>query len=190
MSNVNLVKSSDDDLASIQTNLSNAGPIDRVIVSLSRMSLFNGELGFHLVRAAMVFTFAIFGYQKWFSFESHQIAPLIQHSPVVFWLIPAFGIRGAGFFLGTTEWLFGTLIFLGWWSRKLGILGALGSIITFIGTVTIIPFLPDAWADEAGGFPLMHLTAGFLLKDLLFLAVSFFLLQQDLTRSAREIMRH
>ncbi|XRD91028.1 DUF417 family protein [Dyella nitratireducens] len=163
--------------------------MDKVIVTLSKTSLFKGDVGHHLVRAAMVFTFAIFGYQKWYSFEAHQITPLIQHSPLVFWLIPAFGINGAGYFLGTTEWLFGSLILLGFWHRKLGLLGAIGSTITFAGTVTIIPFLPNAWAVEAGGFPLMYLPVAFLMKDVLFLAVSLYLLQRDVVRAAREIVR-
>ena len=163
---------------------------NRAIVYLSKISLFKGEIGDHLVRAAMVFTFAIFSYQKWFSFEAHQITPFIQHSPLVFWLIPAFGIRGAGFFLGTTELLFGSLILLGFWNRKLGILGALGSVVTFAGTVTIIPFLPNAWASEAGGFPAMYLPVAFLLKDVLFFVVSIYLLQKDVTLAAKEIERN
>jgi hypothetical protein len=80
------------------------------------------------------------------------------------------GVQSAGYFLGTSELTFGTLILLGYWSRKLGILGALGSIVTFVGTVGIIFFLPDAWAKEAGGFPIMTLPLGFLMKDFLFLA--------------------
>jgi uncharacterized membrane protein YkgB len=156
-------------------------------VRFSRTSLLKGEIGHHLVRVAMVFTFFMFGYQKWFSFEAHQITPFIQHSPLVFWLIPAFGIRGAGFFLGTTEWLFGLLILLGFRSHKLGALGALGSIVTFLGTVTIIPFFPNAWATEAGGFPAMYLPVAFLLKDVLFLAVSVYLFQRDLKQAARDI---
>ena len=116
-----------------------------------------------------------------------HLVPLISHSPVVFWLLPAFGVRGAGYFLGTTEMIFGSLILLGYWSPRLGILGALGSIVTFIGTTSIIPFLPNGWAHEAGGFPIMTLPLGFLMKDVLFLAASFYLLKQDLTRAALEI---
>src|SRR5580704_10081330 len=162
------------------------GVVDTLIRSISMVALFRSDLDYHLVRAAMVFTFFIFGYQKWFSFEAQQITPFIAHSPLVFWLIPAFGVRGASFFLGSTEWLFGTLILLGYWNAKLGVLGALGSIVTFLGTVSIIPFLPDAWAAEAGGFPAMYLPAAFLVKDFLFLAASFYLLKQDLTRAALE----
>jgi uncharacterized membrane protein YkgB len=160
--------------------------VDKAIVRLSKTSLFKGDLGHQLIRAAMVFTFAIFGYQKWYSFEAHQISPLIAHSPLVFWLIPAFGINGAGYFLGTTEWLFGSLLLLGFWHRKLGILGAIGSTITFLGTASIIPFLPNAWAVEAGGFPVMYLPVAFLMKDVLFLAASLYLLQSDVKRAAAE----
>jgi uncharacterized membrane protein YkgB len=95
-------------------------------------------------------------------------------------------VRGASFFLGATELLFGTLILLGFWDRRLGVVGALGSIVVFLGTVTIIPFFPNAWAAEAGGFPAMYLPVAFLMKDFLFLAASFYLLKQDLTRGAED----
>ena len=164
--------------------------VNAFLLRVSKSWLFRGDLDNHLIRGVMVFEFYMFSYQKWYSFESHQIASFIAHSPLVFWTIPAFGIRGAGFFLGTTETLFGTLILLGYWNRKLGILGALGSIVTFLGTVTIIPFFPNAWATEAGGFPAMYLPVAFLMKDFLFVAASFYLLKQDVTRAAAEIERH
>src|SRR5437016_5604952 len=34
------------------------------------------------------------------------------------------------------------------------------------------------WAHEAGGFPIMTLPLGFLMKDVLFLVASFYLLKQ------------
>jgi uncharacterized membrane protein YkgB len=163
--------------------------VNSLIVRLSETGLFRSNLDRHFVRASMVLIFYIFSYQKWFSFEAHQIASFISHSPLVFWLIPAFGVRGAGFFLGTTELIFGTLILLGFWNASLGILGALGSIITFLGTVTIIPFFPNAWAAEAGGFPAMYLPVAFLVKDVVLLAVSFYLLKQDMMRAALKIGR-
>src|SRR5580693_3723412 len=45
-------------------------------------------------------------------------------------------------FLGVAEWLFGALLFAGYWNKRLGILGALGSCFAFIATTTIIPFMP------------------------------------------------
>ena len=86
--------------------------------------------------------------------------------------------------LGSCEWTFGTLLFLGFWNKRLGILGALGSCATFIGTVTIIPFMPDGWDASAGGFPAMTGNVPFLLKDVALLAVSFYLLRQDVMRAS------
>ena len=73
---------------------------------------------------------------------------------------------------------------MGFWNKKLGILGALGSSATFIGTVTIIPFMPDGWDAAAGGFPAMTGNVPFLMKDLVLLAASIYLLRQDVARVA------
>jgi len=51
-----------------------------------------------------------------------------------------------------------------------------------IGTVTIIPFMPDGWAASAGGFPAMQGNVAFLMKDVVLLAVSVYLLRQDVAR--------
>jgi uncharacterized membrane protein YkgB len=161
--------------------------MNSLILRSSQSRLFQGDLEYKLLRAAMVLTFFAFGIQKWNAYTARTLAPLISHSPIVFWLEPVFGVRGAGFFLGTSELTFGALILLGYWSHKLGILGALGAIVTFVGTVGIIFFLPDAWAKEAGGFPIMTLPLAFLMKDFLFLAVSFCLLKRDLVSAASEL---
>jgi hypothetical protein len=51
-----------------------------------------------------------------------------------------------------------------------------------IATSTIIPFMPDGWAASAGGFPAMTEPVAFLMKDLVILAASMYLLRQDLIR--------
>jgi uncharacterized membrane protein YkgB len=70
---------------------------------------------------------------------------------------------------------------LGFWNKKLGILGALGSCVTFIMTVTIIPFMPNGW-DASAGFPAMAGNVPFLMKDVVLFAVSVYLLKQDVLR--------
>jgi uncharacterized membrane protein YkgB len=78
--------------------------------------------------------------------------------------------------------VFGAFLFCGFWNKPLGILGALGSCFSFIATVTIIPFMPDGWAASAGGFPAMTGNVPFLMKDVVLLAASFYLLRQDVVR--------
>jgi uncharacterized membrane protein YkgB len=131
----------------------------------------------------MVLIFLFFGYQKWFEYEAQALIPYISHGPLLSWMYPVFGIRGACWFLGVAEWAFGALIFIRFWNKTAGILGALGGIASFVGTTTtIIPFMPDGWAASAGGFPAMTERVAFLMKDFVLLAVSFYLLKQDLLR--------
>jgi uncharacterized membrane protein YkgB len=148
---------------------------------LIKFGLLKDDLDYHLLRASMVIIFLAFGYQKWWEYEAQVLIPYISNGPLIFWLYPVFGIRGASWFLGASEWLFGALLFLGFWNKKLGILGALGSCATFVGTVTIIPFMPNGW-DPAAGFPAMAGNVPFLVKDVVLLAVSIYLLKQDVMR--------
>ena len=151
---------------------------------LTRFGLLKRVLDYHLVRASMVVIYFFFGYQKWFAYEAQGLIPFISNGPLISWMYPVFGIQGASWFLGVSEWLFGALLFLGFWNKKLGILGALGSCVTFIMTITIIPFMPDGWAASAGGFPAMVGNVAFLMKDVVLFAVSFYLLKQDVMRAS------
>jgi uncharacterized membrane protein YkgB len=51
----------------------------------------------------MVIIFAFFGYQKWWAYEAERLIPYISNGPLIFWLYPAFGVRGASWFLGVSE---------------------------------------------------------------------------------------
>jgi uncharacterized membrane protein YkgB len=152
---------------------------------LTKLGLLKEDLDYHVLRASMVIIYFFFGYQKWFNYEAQTLIPFISNDPLISWMYPVFGIQGASWFLGVSEWLFGALLFLGFWNKKLGILGALGSCVTFIMTITIIPFMPDGWAASAGGFPAMQGNVAFLMKDVVLFAVSFYLLKQDAERVLR-----
>jgi uncharacterized membrane protein YkgB len=158
------------------------GLMSPLINVLFKVGILKEDLDYHLIRASMVIIFLFFGYQKWWEYEAQALIPYISNGPLIFWLYPVFGIRGATWFLGVSEWTFGTLLFLGFWNKKLGILGAIGSCITFIGTVTIIPFMPNGWAASAGGFPAMTEHVAFLMKDIVLFSVSLYLLRQDVAR--------
>jgi uncharacterized membrane protein YkgB len=149
---------------------------------LVKLGILKEDLDYHFVRASMVIIYFFFGYQKWFDYEAQGLIPFFTHGPLIFWMYPVFGVKGASYFLGVSEWLFGALLLAGFWNKKLGILGALGSVATFITTITIIPFMPDGWAPSAGGFPAMVGNVAFLMKDVVLLAASVYLLRQDVLR--------
>jgi uncharacterized membrane protein YkgB len=159
-----------------------------IIKLLNKYGILESDLDYHLIRASMVIIFMFFGYQKWWNYEAQALIPYISNGPLIFWMYPVFGIRGATYFLGVSEWLFGALLFWGFWNKKAGIVGALGGCASFVSTATIMPFIPGGWAPSAGGFPAMTETMAFLMKDLVLLAASFYLLKQDLLR--RSIAQH
>jgi uncharacterized membrane protein YkgB len=153
-----------------------------VIRTLIRIGLLKDDLDYHIVRASMVIIYFFFGYQKWFDYEAKGLVPFFTHGPLIFWMYPVFGVKGSTYFLGASEWLFGALLLAGFWNKRLSVIGSLGSVLTFLCTVTIIPFMPDGWAASAGGFPAMVGNVAFLMKDVVLLAVSVYLLKQDVLR--------
>ena len=62
---------------------------------LIRFGLLKDDLDYHLLRASMVIIFLAFGYQKWWEYEAQVLIPYISNGPLIFWLYPVFGIRGA-----------------------------------------------------------------------------------------------
>jgi uncharacterized membrane protein YkgB len=157
--------------------------MNALVKVLARSGLLKGNLDLHLVRGSMVLIFLLFGYQKWFEYEAQGLIPFISNGPLTFWMYPVFGLHGATYFLGVSEWLTAALLIWGFWNPKAGILGALLSVGTFVTTVTIIPFMPDGW-DAAAGFPAMKGNVAFLMKDVVLLAVSVYLLKQDVVRAS------
>lgn len=156
--------------------------MNNILNLIGRSFLMKNDLDYHLLRASMVLIFLWFGYDKWFDVEIRDLIPLLTNAPLLSWTIPVLGVSGTSILLGTAEWTFGLLLFLGFWNNKLGVLGAIGSIMTFVGTLTIFPFAPGAWHPEAGGFPAMTIVSGFLLKDLVLLTASLALLRKDLSK--------
>jgi uncharacterized membrane protein YkgB len=154
-----------------------------LIKALAKSRLFSTDLDYHLVRASMVIIYLLFGYQKWWEYEAQNLIPFISNGPLISWMYPVFGMRGATWFLGVSEWITAALLIWGFWNKKVGALAAAISTATFITTITIIPFMPDGW-DSAAGFPAMKGNVAFLMKDLVLLAVSFYLLKQDVMRAS------
>ena len=152
-----------------------------IATRMAALGLLRDNLEYHVLRAALVYIFAAFSYTKWHQYGAQLMIPFISHSPFIFWLYPAFGIRGGARFLGASEWIIFALLYAGFWDKRIGALGALGSTVTFFTTLTIIPFIPGGW-DPAAGFPAMAGPLPFLMKDLVLLAMSFYLLKQDLIR--------
>ena len=72
--------------------------MNRLINALIKLGLLTDDLDYHLIRASMVVLFLFFGYQKWFEYEAQTLIPFIKNGPLIFWMYPVFGIRGASLY--------------------------------------------------------------------------------------------
>jgi uncharacterized membrane protein YkgB len=127
-----------------------------LINAVSKTGMFNDDFDHYFVRASMVIIFFFFGYQKWFDYEAQALIPYISNGPLTSWMYPVFGVRVDDMRTSVPGLL----------EQEIGILGALGSIVTFVTTFSILPFMPNGWAESAGGFPAMTANVAFLMKDL------------------------
>ncbi len=143
--------------------------------------MFSPRITAHLLRYMLVLVFLAFGYVKFFPFEAEGVAPLIAAHPFLSWLIPAFGKAGASMFLGVAEIAAGLLLAVNPYAPRVAIMGGIIACVTFATTVTLFFFLPGVFEASAGGFPAISGTGGFLLKDTVLLAASFFCLAESVT---------
>ena len=134
-----------------------------------------------LLRLSMFVIFVIFGYEKFTKFASEGLQPIIVNSPLTSWL-NIFGIQGASMIIGVAELTFGTLICVGFWrpASILAIAGAAGSVITFLTTLSFLFTTPGVIAPY--GPPTPTLIGGFLVKDVVLLAVSIVLWAEGIAK--------
>jgi uncharacterized membrane protein YkgB len=151
---------------------------------LAKLGIFKCDLDYHLARASMVIIFLFYGYQKWCEYVAQALLPHIGNGFLISKMYVPYGIRGDNWLLGALEWLFGALLFAGFWNKKLGILSAAASCVAFLATTMIIPFAASICAASVGAFPALTENASLSIENLVLFAVSVFLLRQDVMRAS------
>ena len=128
---------------------------------------FLSDAGLALLRYGLVFLLLLWGSFKFFAFEANGIRPLVQNSPLLFWLYPLFGLRGTSSVIGVVEIAAALLIASRRWYPLFSAYGSLLAALTFATTLSFLVTTPGALATTS---PL----SGFLLKDLLLLGAALF----------------
>ena len=124
------------------------------------------------LRWSLVLIFLWFGFLKFTAFEAEGIAPLVKNSPLLAWAFQLLGQRGFANALGVVELAIGVLIALRPVSARWSGIGSVGSIITFVITLSFLFSTPGVW-QEGYGFPFLSGMIGqFLIKDVVLLAAS------------------
>jgi len=116
------------------------------------------RLGGVVLRWSLVFFFIGFGLYKFTPQEAAGVAPLMAHSPVLFWVNPLLGLRGGSDLIGVIEISLGGLIALRHIKPGWSGFGSLGTAAVLLVTLSFLFTTPGLDPNSAD--------AGFLLKDL------------------------
>ena len=117
-----------------------------------------------------------FGLLKFTNYEASAIAPLIMNSPLIGWTIGAFGVAGAAMVIGVFEIVTGILLVGRFAKPVLGVFGGVMACITFLMTLSFMLTTPGvAQPGAAHSLALSAMPGQFLLKDVVLLAVSFWI---------------
>jgi reactive chlorine resistance protein C len=152
--------------------------LDHGIESDSRLA----RIGTALPRYGLVVVIGWIGLMKFTAYEAMGIQPLIANSPLMSWLYDVFSVRTFSSLLGVLEVATAILLALKPWWPRLSAVGSVVAVGLFLATLSFLFTTPGAFAAEAGGFPALSETGGFLLKDVALLGISVWTLVDALAR--------
>jgi uncharacterized membrane protein YkgB len=135
-------------------------------------------------RYGLVIVIAWFGGMKFTNYEAKGIQPLVSESPLMNWLYDVFSVYTFSVLLGVFEVAAAVLIAVKPWWPKVSILGSGLAIVLFAATISFLFTTPGVFDESVGGFPLLSVTGGFLIKDVALLGLSAWTLT-DALRATR-----
>jgi uncharacterized membrane protein YkgB len=129
-------------------------------------------LGIWISRYGLVVTLLLIGFLKFTPAEAAGIQPLVQHSPLMSWLYAILSVQGVSNLIGSIEIALAVLLALRPVSAKASLVGSLGSIVTFLLTISFLISTPGA-VQLSHGLPILGDAGQFLIKDVVLLGASF-----------------
>jgi uncharacterized membrane protein YkgB len=154
-------------------------------INSTRHSTIDSVAGL-LARYGLVIVIAWFGGMKFTYYEAQGIYPLVSESPFIRWLYDIFSVYTFSVLLGVFEVVAAVLIAVKPWWPKVSILGSALAVLLFAATISFLFTTPGVFDESVGGFPLLSVSGGFLIKDVALLGISAWTLADALraTRSS------
>lgn len=172
--------------------------------------------GVNLIRVAILIIFVWIGGLKFWNYEAEGIVPFVANSPLMSFFYNEkapeyknYKLREGEFNEVKYEWhksnntygfskglglliiAIGILTFLGMFSAKIGLAGAILAIIMTIGTLSFLVTTPEVWVPDLGsgesGFPLLTGAGRLVIKDTAILAGAIVVLSDCAQRVLKEL---
>lgn len=174
------------------------------------------KLGINLIRVAILVIFVWIGGLKFWNYEAEGIVPFVANSPFMsfFYTKSApeykdYKLKEGEFNEAKHKWhvenntygfsrglgilimAIGFLTFLGIFSSKVGLVGALLAIIMTLGTLSFLVTTPEVWVPNLGsgehGFPLLTGAGRLVIKDTAILAGAIVVLSDSAKRVLKQL---
>jgi uncharacterized membrane protein YkgB len=137
------------------------------------------DIGKAIVRWGVVIILGWIGGMKFTGYEAMGIQPLVAHSPLLSWMYDFLSVRSFSTMLGFLEIGTAVLIALRSVSPRASAIGGLLAMGLFATTLSMI-FSTPGW-EPSLGFPALSAMPGqFLLKDIVYLGASIWILGESL----------
>ncbi|HEY9001000.1 MAG TPA: DUF417 family protein [Mucilaginibacter sp.] len=133
------------------------------------------NIPFIIIAIGMIVMLFWAGAFKMTSPGAEGITPLVSNSPLISWDYKIFGPYVGSDLIGATEWIAGTLILIGIFKPKAGIVGGIIAVVIFFTTSTMLLTTPGAFI-HVNGMGYMNNLGLFLYKDIINLGASFYLI--------------
>ncbi|MCB6971148.1 MULTISPECIES: DUF417 family protein [Butyricimonas] len=190
--------------------------LSSLFVTFSRVAASSLKLGINLIRVAILVIFMWIGGLKFWNYEAEGIVPFVANSPFMSFFYTkstpeykdyklkegeynevkhqwhvANNTYGFSRGLGILIMAIGILTFLGIFSSKIGLIGAVLAIIMTLGTLSFLVTTPEVWVPDLGsgehGFPLLTGAGRLVIKDTAILAGALVVLSDSAKRVLNQL---
>ncbi len=139
------------------------------------------QCGLGIMRYGLIIILLWIGGMKFTAYEASGIEPLVSNSLLMAWVYNFLSVQALSNVLGVSEIIVALLMLSRPLSPKLSLLGGLGGVMMFLTTISFL-FTTPGWEASLGGFPALSVVPGqFILKDVVLLGVSLWMVGDSLT---------
>ncbi|MFB4283672.1 MULTISPECIES: YkgB family protein [unclassified Nonomuraea] len=141
-------------------------------------------VGRSVIRSALALNLVWIGRLKFEDYEVENIRPLVASSPLFSLLVDKLGEKQLARLIGVTEIAMGSLIAVQPLNPRASVLGSLGAVAMFAGTLSFLATTPGVWQENHGA-PKLSMVGQFLVKDSVLLGASLVTLAESLQAAQR-----
>ena len=145
--------------------------------TVENKSEFN-NVGYTLGVLGTALILAWIGVYKFTLTEAKLIQPLVENHFAMGWLYNLFSIQSVSNLIGATEIFVAIGLIIGIKNKKIAYFSGIVATLIFITTLSFLLTTPNTWKVSDG----VLVTNFFLLKDILFLAVSISVIERNRPR--------